>query len=96
MRTIGRSHQTAIRRLLVLLTTRRRLHTTRKDTQRDRLLRAMTHIAAEEGYAETTVAKIIAEAGVSRPTFYDYSTNREDCFPRHPRYSARSRVDREL
>jgi AcrR family transcriptional regulator len=56
------------------------LHTTRKDTQRDRLLRGMTHVATHEGYTETTVAKVIARAGVSRPTFYDYFTNREDCF----------------
>lgn len=40
----------------------------------------MTHVAAREGYAETTVAKVIAHAGVSRPTFYDYFANREDCF----------------
>ena len=40
----------------------------------------MTHVASHEGYAATTVAKVIAHAGVSRPTFYDYFANREDCF----------------
>jgi AcrR family transcriptional regulator len=39
----------------------------------------MTHVAVREGYAATTVAKVIAEAGVSRPTFYDYFMNREAC-----------------
>jgi AcrR family transcriptional regulator len=56
------------------------MRTSRKDTQRDRLLQGMTHVAAHEGYAATTVAKVIAEAGVSRPTFYDYFMNREACF----------------
>lgn len=39
----------------------------------------MIQIAARDGYAETTVARVIAAAGVSRPTFYDYFANREDC-----------------
>jgi|NGEPerStandDraft_6_1074524.scaffolds.fasta_scaffold59258_1 AcrR family transcriptional regulator len=52
----------------------------RKSTQRERLLRAMRVIAVDEGYAETTIAKVIAEAGVSRPTFYEYFSDKEDCF----------------
>jgi AcrR family transcriptional regulator len=56
------------------------LRTAGKDTQRIRILRGMTHIAANEGYAAATVAKVIAHAGVSRPTFYDYFDNREGCF----------------
>jgi AcrR family transcriptional regulator len=56
------------------------LRAARKDTQRDRLMDGMTHVASSEGYAGATVAKVIAHAGVSRPTFYDYFANREDCF----------------
>jgi AcrR family transcriptional regulator len=56
------------------------LSTTGKSTQRDRILRGMTHVASEEGYAAATVAKVIEHAGVSRPTFYDYFHHREDCF----------------
>jgi AcrR family transcriptional regulator len=56
------------------------MDTSRKDTQRERLLLGMARVASQEGYGKTTVAKVIAEAGVSRPTFYDYFANREDCF----------------
>jgi AcrR family transcriptional regulator len=52
----------------------------RKSTQRERLLRAMRALASCEGYAETTIAKVIADAGVSRPTFYEYFADKEDCF----------------
>ncbi len=52
----------------------------KKGTQRERLLDAMVHCTAQEGYLGTTVAKVIARAGVSRPTFYDYFTNKDDCF----------------
>jgi len=52
----------------------------RKGSQRERLVRAMTAVAGREGYAEMTIAKVIAEAGVSRPTFYDYFSDKQDCF----------------
>jgi AcrR family transcriptional regulator len=47
--------------------------------QRERLLGAIAHLAAREGDEAPTVAEIIAVAGVSRPTFYEYFTDREDC-----------------
>ena len=40
----------------------------------------MIHIAARDGYAATTIARVIADAGVSRPTFYDYFLDKDDCF----------------
>jgi AcrR family transcriptional regulator len=40
----------------------------------------MTHVAAQEGYAAATIAQVIAHAGVSRPTFYEYFTDKTDCF----------------
>ncbi len=51
-----------------------------RSTQRERILLGMTDVAAAEGYADTTVAKVIAHAGVSRPTFYEYFTDKESCF----------------
>jgi AcrR family transcriptional regulator len=52
----------------------------RKRTQRDRLVRAMTDLAGSEGYAGASIAVVIAQAGVSRATFYEYFNDREDCF----------------
>src|SRR5664279_4664888 len=52
----------------------------RKSTQRERLLAGMVTTANRDGYAGANVSKIIAEAGVSRPTFYDYFTDKDDCF----------------
>src|SRR3954451_610367 len=49
-------------------------------SQRGRLLLAMAGAAAEKGYAHTTVADVIAGAGVSRATFYEHFAGKEDCF----------------
>jgi AcrR family transcriptional regulator len=48
--------------------------------QRERLLGAMFNAAAELGYLETNVQDVIDRAGVSRPTFYEHFSNKEDCF----------------
>jgi len=48
--------------------------------QRERLLRAMLNAAAELGYLGTNVQDVIDRAGVSRPTFYEHFSNKEDCF----------------
>jgi AcrR family transcriptional regulator len=48
--------------------------------QRQRLLAAMTTAVGEQGYAKTTVADVIAIAGVSRKAFYEHFANREECF----------------
>jgi AcrR family transcriptional regulator len=52
----------------------------RRSTQRERLLGAMVDLAGRDGLADTTIAHAIARAGVSRPTFYEYFTDRDDCF----------------
>lgn len=52
----------------------------RKSTQRERLLTGMVSAAARHGYAGANVSKVIADAGVSRPTFYEYFHDKEDCF----------------
>src|SRR5262249_28796564 len=49
-------------------------------SQRDRLLDAMAQACAAEGYGRATVAAVIARAGVSRKTFYEQFSDREDCF----------------
>jgi AcrR family transcriptional regulator len=48
--------------------------------QRERLLEAMVNVAAESGYQEASVERILARARVSRRTFYDLFEDREDCF----------------
>jgi AcrR family transcriptional regulator len=48
--------------------------------QRERLLAAMLKAASELGYRETNVQDVIERAGVSRPTFYEHFSNKEDCF----------------
>jgi len=52
----------------------------RKSSQLERLLSAMADVAAADGYAGATIAQVIARAGVSRPTFYDYFADKDDCF----------------
>jgi AcrR family transcriptional regulator len=65
-------------------TDRRSINTTvrkrRKSTQRERLLGGIVAAANRDGYSRANVSAVIAEAGVSRPTFYEYFTDREDCF----------------
>ena len=48
--------------------------------QRERLLDAIANVVAETGYAGTRVADITQYAGVSRKTFYELFTDKEDCF----------------
>jgi len=52
----------------------------RKGTQRERLLNGLVSAANHGGYAGATVSAVIGEAGVSRPTFYDYFEDRDACF----------------
>jgi AcrR family transcriptional regulator len=49
-------------------------------SQRMRLLRGALHVAAREGYGGMTVTAVIAQASVSRKTFYELFADREDCF----------------
>ncbi|MGN6609857.1 MAG: TetR/AcrR family transcriptional regulator [Jatrophihabitans sp.] len=48
--------------------------------QRERLLRAMAEVMAEQGYVDTSVADILRRAGVSRETFYQQFSSKQDCF----------------
>ncbi len=47
---------------------------------RRRLIHAMGGCAADRGYAATTIADIVREAGVSKRTFYEYFSSKEACF----------------
>ena len=46
---------------------------------RSRLLEGMAHSVALKGYADTTVADIVREAGVSKRTFYECFATKKDC-----------------
>jgi AcrR family transcriptional regulator len=52
----------------------------RKATQRERLIASMIAAGNEVGYARANVSAVIEQAGVSRPTFYDYFSDRDACF----------------
>ncbi len=54
--------------------------TDRKSTQRERLIAGMIAAADRYGYAGANVSQVIGHAGVSRPTFYDYFVDKDDCF----------------
>jgi AcrR family transcriptional regulator len=49
-------------------------------SQRQRLLRAMGELAAEKGFAQTSVPEVIAKARVSSNTFYALFADKTDCF----------------
>jgi AcrR family transcriptional regulator len=50
------------------------------ESQRGRLLYAIVEVVAEKGYGATTVADIVAHAGVSRRTFYEQFPSKEQGF----------------
>jgi len=49
-------------------------------SQRGRILDALAKVTAARGYADTTVADVITQAGVSRRTFYEHFADKEACF----------------
>ncbi|MDO8185118.1 TetR/AcrR family transcriptional regulator [Conexibacter sp. JD483] len=48
--------------------------------RRDRLIAAIAHVVAQDGYRAASVSKIVAVAGVSRNSFYEHFANKEECF----------------
>jgi len=44
------------------------------------MLRSVAEVVAERGFAKVTVADVISRAGVSRETFYEHFSDKEDCF----------------
>jgi AcrR family transcriptional regulator len=51
-----------------------------EQSQRIRILLAITEVVAEKGWTATSVTNIVAHAGVSRSTFYQLFDDRLDCF----------------
>ena len=47
---------------------------------RGRLIAACAQVVEREGYADASVARIIRAAAVSRRTFYEHFSSKEDCF----------------
>jgi AcrR family transcriptional regulator len=50
------------------------------ESQRERLLVAMADATAHKGYANVAVADVIERAGVSRRSFYEHFSNKEEAF----------------
>ena len=50
-----------------------------KSTQRQRLIDGLIRVVGRDGYENTNITRIHKEAGVSRPTFYEYYGDRESC-----------------
>ena len=46
---------------------------------RSRLIEGMAHSVAAKGYADTTVADIVREAGVSKRSFYECFASKNEC-----------------
>lgn len=49
-------------------------------TRRDEIVEAMIRVAGDKGYLATSVADVIAEANVSRTTFYKHFEDKRACF----------------
>jgi AcrR family transcriptional regulator len=50
------------------------------ENQRERLLNGVVEAVAEQGYNATTIGSIAEAAKISRRTFYEYFSGKEDCF----------------
>ena len=55
-------------------------HSQVAEIQRARILAAMFDVATERGAGEVSVAHVVKRSGVSRRTFYETFSDREDCF----------------
>ncbi len=50
------------------------------ETRRRQILEAMVRVVGRKGYKDTSVADVIAEADVSRTTFYKHFEDKRECF----------------
>jgi len=50
------------------------------ETRRQQILEAMVRVVGQKGYKATSVADVIAEADVSRTTFYKHFEDKQECF----------------
>ncbi|HEY1592735.1 MAG TPA: TetR/AcrR family transcriptional regulator [Solirubrobacteraceae bacterium] len=51
-----------------------------RGSQRRRICRAMLEVVAEHGFQDATVGKVVAAARVSRNAFYEFFSDKTDCF----------------
>lgn len=49
-------------------------------SQRERLMRGMAEVVAEQGYPDTSVAQVLSRVHISRQTFYEHFSDKQDCF----------------
>lgn len=49
------------------------------DSQRTRLMAALTELMGERGYAAVRLAELVTRAGVSKATFYEHFADKEQC-----------------
>jgi len=61
-------------------TGRQRAATPGTDVQRERILQAAARLFAAQGYANTTMAQIVRELGVSKPFVYYYFSDKQEIF----------------
>jgi len=50
------------------------------ELQKERLMRAMAHCTAQQGYQRTTIADVVKLAQTSRSAFYEHFADKEECF----------------
>jgi AcrR family transcriptional regulator len=50
------------------------------ESQRERLLKAMTTTVGKRGYRDAHITEVVELAGVSRRTFYEHFEGKEECF----------------
>jgi AcrR family transcriptional regulator len=62
-------------------------------SQRTRIIQGMAEVMLRKGYAETTVADIVAAAGVARHIFYEHFTNKQDAFLMAQQHGLRDLLD---
>ena len=58
----------------------RLLHENVAEIQRARIVSAMAEVCRERGASNVSVAHVVGRAGVSRRTFYELFSDRDDCF----------------
>ncbi len=51
----------------------------RRQQRHDRLLRAAADVFAKQGFAHASLSDIVAQAGVSRQTFYEHFDDMQEC-----------------
>jgi AcrR family transcriptional regulator len=65
-------------------------------SQRTRLLQATVDLGTERGFASLTLTDIVRRAGVARSTFYEYFSDKQQCFMAAFDYAAQRVLERVL